>query len=99
MGLLLMYSMKDSVTSTEICSNNEHKAVVKITFVVKVHLLCVFCVCARTDILNVIKAQGSSFPSVLQRLSGKSFIMSMKETDSKERLCFYFLMKNFKIYK
>lgn len=67
----------------------------------KLHLLLkyIFCVCARTDILNVIKAQGSSFPSVLQRLSGKSFIMSMKETDSKERLCFYFLMKNFKIYK
>lgn len=85
--------MKDSVTSTEICSNNEqHKEVVKITFPIKVHFLCVpsVCVCARAHILNVVKAQGSPFPGVLQRLSGKSFIMSMKETDSKERLLFLF---------
>lgn len=62
-------------------TRNNTKKVVEITLDIKV---CV-CVCGLTHILNVVKAQGSSFPGVLQRLSGESFIMSMKETDSKER--------------
>lgn len=40
MGLLLMYSMKDSVTSTEICPNDEQQQdeVVKMTYIIKVQL-------------------------------------------------------------
>lgn len=60
--------------------------------------MCSVCACAH--ILNVVKAQGSSFPGVLQRLSGKSFIMSMKETDGKERILFLFSdKKKIDLYK
>lgn len=88
MGLLLMYSMKDSVTSTEICSSEQWRKKGVLPKLINMKLLKYsLCVCASvsmcTHVLDVVKAQRSSFASVLQRLCGKSLVMAMQKT--KER--------------
>lgn len=40
--------------------------------------------CVRTYVLDMVKAQRSSFASVLQRFGGKSLIMTMQETTERQ---------------
>lgn len=78
MGLLFTYSMKDSVTSTEICSHRDKKK--KRGHVTQKSPDCRECVAiVCTHVLHVVKAQGGSFAAVLQRLSGESLVVAMQE--------------------
>lgn len=40
--------------------------------------------CVSTYVLDMVKAQRSSFASVLQRFGGKSLIMTMQETTERQ---------------
>lgn len=89
MGLVLMYSMNDSVTSTEIYTTGGNGKMSQLwvmflylcvceTFVWRVRERAL-CIC--THILDVIEAQRSSFPTVLQRLCGEGFVVTMEEAE------------------
>lgn len=84
MGLLFTYSMKDSVTSTEICSDRNGKE--KIAHVIQRspdRRKCVALEC--THVLHVVKAQRGSLAAVLQGLSGESLVVAMQEAGGRKR--------------
>lgn len=87
MGLFLMYSMKDSVTSTEICSDRDKKTkrarqAKKTT--TPDSCKCVLCVC--THILHVVKTERGSLAGVFQRLRGKSLVVTMQEAEERKHM-------------